>query len=101
MAIGWIKRLGGRKKKDKLLNCDVIEVYSDTDKSRLKNTLLHIDWNLFVANDTKMIGPTETEDEVVFADEKTQEYQDLIESQLKFDKTITTEDYEEINVEDI
>jgi hypothetical protein len=91
----------GEKKKDKLLNCDVIEVYSDSDKSRLKNTLLHIDWNLFVANDTKMIGPSETEDEVVFTDEKTQEYQDLIESQLKFDKTFTEEDDEEINVDDI
>jgi hypothetical protein len=90
----------GEKKKDKLLNCDVIEVYSDSDKSRLKNTLLHIDWNLFVANDTKMVGPAEVEDNVVFADEKTQEYQDLIESQLKSDKTFTEED-EEIDVDDI
>jgi hypothetical protein len=48
-----------------------------------------------------MIGPSETEDEVVFADEKTQEYQDLIESQLKFDKTFTEQDDEEINVDDI
>ena len=90
-------------KKDKLLNCDVIEVYSDSDKIRLKNTLLHIDWNLFVTNDTKMVGNSETkdiEDDVVFTDEKTQEYQELIESQLAFDKTFVTE-YEEINVDDI
>jgi hypothetical protein len=91
----------GEKKKDKLLNCDVIEVYSDSDKSRLKNTLLHIDWNLFVANDTKMVAPSEMEDNVVFADEKTQEYQDLIESQLKSDKTFIEEHDEEIDVDDI
>lgn len=89
------------KKKDKLLNCDVIEVYSDSDKSRLKNTLLHIDWNLFVGNDTKMSGSVEIEDNVVFADEKTLEYQDLIESQLKCDNPFLTDEDEEIDVDDI
>ena len=95
------------EKKDKLLNCDVIEVYSDSDKDRLKNTLLHIDWNLFISNDTKMIGTQAGEildDTIVFADEKTQEYQDLIESQMKFNSAISTgedEAEEEINVDDI
>ena len=97
--------------KNKLLNCDVIEVYSDSDKDTLKNTILDVNWNLFIANDTKMIGNISSsggdvyEDGFEFTDEKTQEYKALIESQLNQQEDESTdllpEDYELINVDDI
>jgi initiation factor 1A len=93
----------------KLLNCDVIEVYNDGDKIKLKNNLTSVNWSLFVTNDLKTISTRETdmdESAIEFADEKTQEYHDLIESQIEAAKagktvTISTEDGEEINVDDI
>ena len=41
--------------KGKLLNCDVIEVYNDSDKERLKNNEIAIDWGCFITNDKKLI----------------------------------------------
>jgi hypothetical protein len=49
----------------------------------------------------------DTNDGIVFSDEKTQEYEDLIEAQLQVSKTegrnviITTDDGEEVDVDDI
>jgi len=94
---------------EKRLNCDVIEVYSDTDKNRLKNTINSVNWNLFITNDNKTIGTNSYDDydDIVFTDESTQEYQKLIQSQLSETKikniTIATtcDEDEEINVDDI
>ena len=70
-------------KKGKLLNCDVIEVYNDTDKIKLKNNITTVKWDLFIENDTKTMGVVKADEkEVVFMDDKTQEYQELIETQL-------------------
>ena len=93
----------------KLLNCDIIEVYNDTDKSRLKNTINSVNWHLFLVNDNKTIGTSNDEDynDIVFTDETTQEYQTLIQAQLEETKVlgksliITADDGEEINVDDI
>lgn len=93
----------------KLLNCDVVEVYNDSDKSRLKNNINSVNWSRFVSNDTKIIGVAETDDGegFTFADEKTQDYQDLIESQVavahagKTNIIVTTDDGEIIDVDDI
>ena len=92
----------------KLLNCDVIEVYNDVDKNKLKNNITTVNWSLFISNDTKTLG-NEDEDSntgFVFSDEKTQEYKELIEAQIKSSQTgvasiITTDDGEIINVDDI
>ena len=91
----------------KKLNCDVIEVYNESDKTRLKNNVTSVNWLPFISNDTKM-GTQEVEntDEFVFADEATQEYQTLIESHLTAAQTgkntiITTDDGEFIDVDDI
>jgi hypothetical protein len=70
--------------KGKLLNCDLIEVYSDSDKNKLKNSVTSVNWEIFTSNDTKKVG-TDTADDadgLTFTDEKTQEYIDLIESQV-------------------
>jgi len=93
----------------KLLNCDLIEVYSDGDKSKLQNSVTSVDWSSFVTNDRKTIGSTsETNDlasEIVFTDDKTMEYKALIDAHLEESKTgnVTTivMDEEEINIDDI
>lgn len=93
----------------KLLNCDIIEVYNDTDKNRLKNTLNSINWHLFVVNDNKTIGISNEDEynDIIFTDETTQEYQTIIQAQLEETKLsgksliITTDDGEEIDVDDI
>ena len=92
---------------DKLLNCDIIEVYNEADKLRLKNNLININWSLFINNDANNFGSKElvTEEGFIFADEKTQEYQDLIESQINaasagIEKVVKI-DEEEINIDDI
>ena len=96
--------------KGKLLNCDVIEVYNDGDKIKLKNNITNINWSLFIGNDSKMIGQKESDDNnlgIVFQDEKTQEYNDLIESQVKnslqngISSIITSDDGFIIDVDDI
>ena len=97
--------------KGKLLNCDVIEVYNDADKIKLKNNVTSVNWHIFIANDSKTLGSSETEgaldDVIEFADEKTQEYQELINAQVaaahsgKANIIISTDDGEEIDVDDI
>jgi len=91
----------------KLLNCDVIEVYNESDKVRLKNNVTSVNWVQFVNNDNKLFGSNEKEDDngIVFTDEKTQEYEELIEAQIITNKesnnAITTDDGNEIDVDDI
>jgi initiation factor 1A len=97
--------------KGKLLNCDVIEVYNDADKVKLKNNVTSVNWNLFITYDSKTIGSSDNDgalnDVIEFADEKTQEYQDLINAQVdaaqsgKSNIVISTDDGEIIDVDDI
>ena len=93
----------------KLLNCDLIEVYSEADKCRLKNAITDVDWSPFITNDTKPIGSRVMEDyvgnNIEFADDKTQEYRDLIDAHLAQNNgnksTIIADCEEEINIDDI
>lgn len=84
--------------------CDVIEVYNDSEKERLKSTITNINWSLFITNDNKTIGNLDCKnDDIAFTDEQTQEYLDLIESQISSTKKINVscDDDFEINVDDI
>jgi initiation factor 1A len=89
----------------KLENCDLLEVYSDLDKDRLKHTVNSVNWSIFIANDNKFTNTDKASDEVIqFADDRTTEYQELIESQMSStDQTnrIIMVDEEEINIDDI
>jgi len=93
----------------KLLNCDIIVVYNDIDKSKLKNNITSVNWSRFISNDTKVVGgedEEESEHGFTFGTEKTQEYQDLIEAQIKASKAggasiIDTDDGDIIDVDDI
>jgi translation initiation factor IF-1 len=92
--------------KGKLENCDLLEVYSELDKDRLKNTVTHINWCPFVSNDTKMtLSTKESEDGIVFSDERTEEYRQLIEHQITHSESkgssTMVEEEEEINIDDI
>jgi len=103
-----------KDKVDSKLNCDLICVYNDSDKIRLK-TMVNLDWKLFTSNDMKQIGAQSTtlhaneDDNVVFMNEKTQEYQELIEKQLETDINTNTklssiiedDDDDEVCFEDI
>lgn len=94
-------------------NCDVLEVYTDSDKNRLKMTETHVDWSKFVANDTNLFGEVSADTEAAattvdalfeFADEATREYDTLVRAnQASSNKQPLQNDvYEdEVNVDDI
>jgi hypothetical protein len=90
-------------KTDEIRNCDILEVYSETDKNRLKNSVTSINWNKFITNDTKTLGENDKDVDAGFdfADESTQEYEHLIASQTSSGLSNTIVTCEEINVDDI
>lgn len=95
-----------KTKSGDIKDCDVLEVYNDTDKNRLKNSVTSVNWSKFIANDTKTIGAGDDDGddrEIQFADEVTQEYQELIASQAStgISNTIIIDDGEAIDVDDI
>ena len=94
----------------KLLNCDVIEVYSDLDKTRLKNNITSVNWAPFINNDNKAFDSSKVDnnEDIIFTDEKTQEYEELLEAQLETSRIngknniiITTDDGDDVDVDDI
>jgi initiation factor 1A len=65
-------------KSSKLIHCDLLEVYKDSDKEKLKNSVLTVKWELLVENDpSKGIGNKTQEDDILFATDKDIEYQEL------------------------
>lgn len=90
-----------KEAKGKLPNCDLLEVYNDSDKERLKNTI-QINWSVFVENDSKNTNTEKVDVLIDFMDEKTEEYISLVELQTATSgKTIIIDDEEEVNVDDI
>ena len=87
--------------KEKMAKCDLLEVYSDLEKERLK-TAVKIDWSMFLANDNKNANLEETSDDAfAFTDNKTDEYHDLLaKNATKIDQVVLEDDFE-INVDDI
>jgi initiation factor 1A len=96
--------------KTKLQQCDLLEVYSDTDKRRLRDSV-NENWELLVGNDpTRLEGSNsskQTEEDVDFSNLKDEEIDKLIED-LKTGKIqkldLDTKDdnqNEEINIDDI
>ena len=90
--------------KSKMSKCDLLEVYSDLEKERLK-TAVKIDWSAFLANDNKNANLDEiAEDAFTFTDNKTDEYRELlVKNATKItdvDQVVMEDDFE-INVDDI
>jgi translation initiation factor 1A len=104
LLIGLREWESDKNNEKKMQNCDLLEVYSQIDVDRLKNTV-NENWNLFNNNDGKKIS----EDDVLFIDERTDEYMKLVEEELaqnnnannKNSINIVFNEEEEINVDDI
>ena len=113
-TIVGLREWENQEAKGKTLNCDLLEVYNDNDKIKLKNNVTTVNWSRFIVNDSKSINigvddyNDKADDEFAgftFADEATIEYQELIRKQLADSKAgivndIVTQE-EEINVDDI
>ena len=93
------------EQKDKKEQCDLLEVYSESDKEILKN-IKTVNWSVFMLNDTKAI---EEEEGISFSTDQTEEHKLLMEEELMkgkdtVKKTVIAfgdEGDEEIDVEDI
>lgn len=75
----------GEKKPDDMRNCDILEVYDEADKIQLKNSITWINWNKFIANDTKTTSVStsnQKEDDndigFDFVDESVSEYEKIM-----------------------
>jgi hypothetical protein len=78
--------------------CDLLELYSDEEKRKLRQQVVHINWTRFVVNDAKPIGTTgatsstatdadlqllgAAADELIFEDEATSEYNEWMQQEL-------------------
>jgi initiation factor 1A len=101
------------KATDKMQQCDLLEVYSDSDKRRLKETILE-NWQILDNNDVSIDKQNETigDDQFIFSTDRDIERQQLIEQMksatsekitLKLgEKSEETEkEEEEVNFDDI
>ena len=90
--------------KKKMNNCDLLEVYNDYDKERLRNTVTTVNWSLFVTNDTRTTMDVD-DTGIEFSDEKTDEYKEIVEAQIQQNSlgksTSILNDDEEVDIDDI
>ena len=95
----------GKNDSIKLENCDLLEVYSDHEKEKLKTTITNINWTNFISNDNKNSKIETDLDNIDFTDNVDDEYRELLEETIKSGKKIENiklqEDEEEINIDDI
>jgi translation initiation factor IF-1 len=93
------------EKKDKMDNCDLLEIYSDHDKEELK-IKVKIDWRKFIENDSaNTFTKHDSDNNIVFSDEKEDEYKQLIENnigkKMKLQEEESENENEEIDIDDI
>jgi initiation factor 1A len=68
----------------KMDKCDLLEVYAEGDKSRLRSQVTDINWNKFLTADASNSFTTIDETlDIEFADEREQDYRRLMEQQIK------------------
>lgn len=97
-----------RGEKDKLQKCDLLEVYSDSDKERLKESISE-NWNILDLNDLSKVNKSdfyEEDDSFQFVTEKDLEREKLIlemneETSKKIIFTSLENEDEEVNIDDI
>ena len=80
--------------------CDLLEIYSDADKLRLRESVLE-NWKLFDSNDS-----TENDDNIIFGSDRDFERDELIRemnssASQKIVLNVKEKDEEEINFDDI
>lgn len=87
----------------KLQNCDLLEVYSDQDKEKLKQSVTDVNWQLLSANLMKNDEANENED-IQFIDNGQDEYYEMMNQKVKSNKAVQNiafEEDEEVNIDDI
>ena len=99
----WENGSSGTNKK--LQNCDLLEVYSELEKEKLK-TNVKVDWSSFTANDNKNANLEEnTTDAFVFSDQKEEEYNEILKAAESSESATAAmkvdDDDEEIDIDDI
>jgi initiation factor 1A len=89
---------GGSKK---LQNCDLLEVYSEIEKEKLKTTV-KLDWSTFLANDNKNANLDEnTIETFVFSDQKEDEYNEILKASSTSKTVVHVNNDDEIDIDDI
>ena len=104
LLVGLHSWEGEKSKSSEMRNCDILEVYNETDKNRLKSSLTSINWSKFIANDNKIITNDQEEEHdsgFVFGDDTTEEYERIIASQTTRETKINIIDEVEISIDDI
>jgi initiation factor 1A len=97
---------GGNNKK--LQNCDLMEVYNDSEKEKLKTTV-NKDWSVFLKNDAKNSFTSQdvvnSSENLTFGDAKTMEYQTFMAAELSKPTEkrgiVTVAGGDEIDIDDI
>lgn len=88
--------------KKQIQKCDLLEVYSDLDKEKLKT--MPGKWAKFISNDNLFTQTSEVAGEFDFADDTNEEYKKIMEDEINRGSgqiLKICEDDEEINVDDI
>lgn len=102
----------------KLDNCDLLDVYTDQDKERLKNQVQTVNWTQFILNDRSNTNTNDNDtidDGFDFTDEKEDEYKKIMEMDISAkkinlnlkkdddedDDIVFVERDDEINIDDI
>jgi translation initiation factor 1A len=98
-------------KDSKKQNCDLLEVYNDNEKNKLKTTVKNVNWKRFIKNDeftNQDDNDNNNEDDnefgFEFADQQTQEYMDLMDKLKKSKEeveVVSTKDEDWINMDEI
>lgn len=99
----WI--LVGRRewetpKDKKMENCDLLEVYTDTEIDKLKMTIKSVNWTAF-ANDDEEKNGDQKGGEIEFTDANMDEYAKLIATTSSSEDKSSIQDDDIINVDDI
>lgn len=88
----------------KLKNCDLLEVYSDQDREKLKQSVTNVNWKLLSMNLMTHEKDDEKE-EIHFVDNGQDEYYEIMHqntlSNTKIQNIVFGEDEEEIDIDDI
>jgi len=87
-------------KDKKMENCDLLEVYTDTEMEKLKITVKSVNWVAFANDDEKNNGDQKS-NEIEFTDANMDEYAKLIQTSDDKGSSTVTEDDDIINVDDI
>jgi len=87
--------------------CDLLEVYSDLDKDKLKNSV-NLNWKPFLDNDSIFSSENDKDELIQFTNDDQEEYRKIMEAQMMAKQptsialdSIADEEEEEIDIDDI